>query len=83
MAKRLRPTLGYLTRLTGRMQQKGWRRDDPAYAAAQKARDALHALTVQLHYLSLGPGHAGNPMPTDSPTEREAEGRGTRGRAKG
>jgi hypothetical protein len=57
LADRLVPTLGYLTRLTNRMQQQGWKANDPAYLAAWKARDALHELTVHLHYQSRGNGY--------------------------
>ena len=54
---RLSRRLGYLTRLTNRMQQRGWRADDPAYRAAWAARDALHELCVRLHYQSRGDGY--------------------------
>jgi hypothetical protein len=57
LSERLVPTLGYLTRLTNRMQQRGWKADDPAYLAAWKAREALHELTVRLHYQSRGDGY--------------------------
>jgi hypothetical protein len=33
-ARRLQPMLGYLVRLSDRMQKRGWRADDPAYLAA-------------------------------------------------
>lgn len=56
LAERLSRQLGYLTRLTNRMQQRGWRADDPAYRAAWAARDALHELCVRLHYQSHGGG---------------------------
>ena len=63
LAERLSPMLGYLTRLTNRMQQRGWRADDPAYRAAWAARDALHELTVRLHYRGRG-------LPTQRQTPR-------------
>ena len=50
LAERVAPALGFLVRLTNRMQQRGWRADDPAYVAAWRARDALHELSVRLHY---------------------------------
>ena len=56
LAQRLGRQLGYLTRLTNRMQQRGWRADDPAYRAAWAARDSLHELCVRLHYQSRGDG---------------------------
>ena len=54
LSARLVPALGYLVRLTNRMQQRGWSACDPAYVAAWKARDALHELTVRLHYQRQG-----------------------------
>jgi hypothetical protein len=57
VAERLVPTLGYLTRLTNRMQQRGWKADDPAYLAEWRARDALHELTVRMHYQSRRDGY--------------------------
>ena len=54
LATRLSRQLGYLTRLTNRMQQCAWQASDPAYQAAWKARDALHELCVRLHYQSNG-----------------------------
>ena len=63
LADRLRPMLGYLTRLTNRMQQRGWDANDAAYRAAWRARDELHELCVRLRYAGCGPGRAGNPAP--------------------
>ena len=34
LSARIVPELGYLVRLTSRMQQRGWKADDPAYVAA-------------------------------------------------
>jgi hypothetical protein len=58
LARQLQPMLGYLTRLTDRMQTRGWKAHDPAY---HKARDALHELLVRVRYARCGPGRAGNP----------------------
>ena len=58
LAARLAPSLGYLVRLTNRMQQTGWRADDPAYVAAWKTRDTLHELCVRLHYRGRDDGYA-------------------------
>jgi hypothetical protein len=45
LAARLAPSLGYLVRLTNRMQQAGWRADDPAYVVAwrgwERKQDAI------------------------------------------
>ena len=72
LAERLRPTLGYLVRLTNRMQQRGWAANDPAYAAAWAARDAMHELCVRLHYVTRA-GHAGIPMPVRAAEAQVAE----------
>ena len=57
LAEHVAPILGYLVRLTNRMQQAGWKADDPAYVAAWQARDALHELRVRLHYRSRDCGY--------------------------
>ena len=59
---RLRPTLGYLHRLTVRMSQTGLDvRDPKLYRLALAAEHALHALTVELHYQSCASG-VGRPL---------------------
>ena len=69
LANRLQPMLGYLTRLTNRMQKRGWKAQDPVYLAAWEARDALHELLVRVRYASCGPGRAGKPSePPPAPT---------------
>jgi len=58
------PTLGYLARLLKRMDQTNLRLRDPnLYRLVRAAEDALHSLTVELHYQSCGHG-VGRP-PTD------------------
>jgi hypothetical protein len=52
----LRPTLGYLYRLLGRMESRGFPPDDNLLKLTANAYDALHALTVSLHYLSCEDG---------------------------
>jgi hypothetical protein len=60
LGEKLHPHLGYLTRLTDRMQKRGWKAQDPAYRAAWNARHHLHDLVVRLHYQSAGnPGGRG------------------------
>jgi len=66
---RLRPALGYLVRLTNRMQQRGWRASDPAYQAAWAARHALHELCVRLHAASR-PRPEGPPAPATATDQR-------------
>jgi hypothetical protein len=76
LSARLVPALGYLTRLTNRMQQRGWKSDDPAYVAAWQARDALHELTVRLHYQRQGnPGCSKPAEPPPRPWEPGGGGR--------
>jgi len=67
LGRRLGPMLGYLVKLTDRMQKCGWDSTDRVYARAWQARDALHEVCVRLHYASCGPGHAGNPGPEPAP----------------
>jgi len=82
LANRLQPMLGYMTRLTDRMQRRAWYAYDPAYVAAWKARDAMHELHVRLRYAACGLGCAGNPGPPPrdppGPTPREPPGRAPR-----
>ena len=70
LAGRLQPMLGFLTRLTNRMQKRGWRASDAAYQAAWHARDGLHELCVRLRYAGCGPGRAGNPSLPAPPPDR-------------
>ena len=49
-------TLGYLFRLRQRMDKRGFSPDDPLYQLVVNAYDALHPLTVELHYLSCKEG---------------------------
>ena len=51
------PTLGYLCRLSSRMSRVGLDVGDPKlYRRVRAAEDALHALTVELHYQSCASG---------------------------
>lgn len=64
LARRLSPMLGYLVRLTDRMQKRGWSPDDAAYRSAWRARDELHDLCVRLRYHAVGsPGITPPPRP--------------------
>jgi hypothetical protein len=40
--------LGYLTRLTGRMQKRAWRPSDPTYLNVIAAQDKLHRVHLSL-----------------------------------
>jgi hypothetical protein len=60
----LGPATGYLWRLVERMCKTDLRLRDPElYRLVTAARNAMHALTVELHYQSVGHG-VGRP-PTD------------------
>jgi hypothetical protein len=52
LAERLRPMLGYLSRLQARMAQQGFSADDRLVVLVGAAQQAMQALTVELHYLS-------------------------------
>ena len=54
---RIGPATGYLWRMLGRMDATNLRLADPKlYGLVVAARDAMHALTVELHYQSCGQG---------------------------
>jgi hypothetical protein len=48
----LQPSVGLLYRLRERMQKVGYVPSDRLYALVCKAYDALHAVYVDVHYLS-------------------------------
>lgn len=52
----LRPTLGFLTQLEGRLQELGFAATDGYYEKVRAALDAYHRLTVETHYLSCKSG---------------------------
>ena len=55
--KRLVPTLGYLHTLRTRMDQRGFPGEqDKLYRLVQTAYDALHALSIETHYMSCERG---------------------------
>jgi len=52
LSEGLYPGLNYLARLRGRMDKAGFPPSDKLYQLVQKAYDAMHALSVETHYLS-------------------------------
>jgi hypothetical protein len=56
----LQPTVGYLYRLRERMLQVGFVPSDPLFQRVSQAYDSLHALFIELHYLSRD-GHRATP----------------------
>ena len=52
----VRPTLGYLYRLRERMTRVGFLPSDPLFQRVDRAYNAMHALFVELHYLSCEGG---------------------------
>lgn len=48
----LRPNLRYLYRLRTRMEKIGFHPSDPLFKLVNQAYDSVHALFIQLHYLS-------------------------------
>jgi len=48
--------LRYLNRLRDRMERRGFPSDDRLYAMVVEARDKVHRLCVELHYLSCAGG---------------------------
>jgi hypothetical protein len=64
----VRASAAYLRRLALRMEQRGFPRDDRLRALVDKAYDALHELTVILHYAKCGrPGG----MPLSQPSQHD------------
>jgi hypothetical protein len=54
LKNKLQPMLRYLGRLKRRMNYKGFPPEDPMLVGVCDAENAIHALTVKLHYLSCG-----------------------------
>ena len=54
LKNKLQPMLRYLARLKRRMTYRGFPPHDPLLAAVVNAENALHALSIELHYLSCG-----------------------------
>ena len=50
MAEKLRPTLGYLTRLQRRMDEEKFPAHDPVYVTVSEAQAAMQDLCMVLHY---------------------------------
>lgn len=50
--------LRFLGKLRARMERLGFRPDDRLYRVTSKAYDAVHAMNVELHYLSCKSGVA-------------------------
>jgi len=48
----LQPQLKYLYRLRSRMEKVGFPASDPLFQQVSQAYDSVHALFIQLHYLS-------------------------------
>jgi hypothetical protein len=54
LKNKLRTMLDYLSRLKPRMVNRGFLSGDPLLDAVAQAENAVHALHVQVHYLSCG-----------------------------
>jgi hypothetical protein len=52
VAKSIGPMLGYLVHVRQRMDKVGFLLTDPLYQCEWKAEDAIHHLSVELHYRS-------------------------------
>ena len=70
----IRVQLGYLFKLRERMRAAGFPHDDPLLAKVDAAYDAVHRLSVDLHYLSCGMG-APLAHGHDSPAGKAGEGK--------
>lgn len=65
LKNKLQPMLGYLSRLKDRMRRKGFMVDDRLLSAVCRAEDAMHALSVEVHYLACGDS-AGRPPTSET-----------------
>jgi hypothetical protein len=54
LKNKLQPMLAYLCKLKRRMLQRGFLSDDSLLDPVVQAENAVHALHVQVHYLSCG-----------------------------
>jgi len=54
LKNKLQPMLRYIGRLKERMRRRGFVADDRLLAAVCRAEDAIHALSVEVHYLACG-----------------------------
>jgi hypothetical protein len=51
--------LRFYGRLRTRMERRRFRGDEPLYLAVSEAFNAVHGLSVKLHYLTCAPGTVG------------------------
>lgn len=61
----IHPCLGYLYRLGRRMEKVGITPSDPLLKLVRRAYDAMHALSIELHYRSCD-GGTGRPTTDDA-----------------
>jgi hypothetical protein len=54
LKNKLQPMLRYLARLKRRMTYRGFQADDRLFAAVVQTENAIHALSVEVHYLCVG-----------------------------
>ena len=55
---RLRPSLGYLSRLKTRMERRGFSVHDKMFALVLKSHAAMQELVMEIHYLACDSGVA-------------------------
>lgn len=56
IADKVGEMLGYLSRLSARMDKTGWPPDDKLRQLVSRAWEAVHALRIETHYLSCKSG---------------------------
>jgi hypothetical protein len=67
VSEALFPGMNYLFRLRERMQKAGFPHDDKLYKMVESAYDAMHRLSVEVHYLSCD--GVGEPRPKEDDAE--------------
>jgi hypothetical protein len=77
VGRQLAPLLRYVRRLFNRMEKIGVPNDDKVFVATRKAIDALHELTVRVHYAKcprgVGKPAEGKLIPLDEVDRLTAE----------
>jgi hypothetical protein len=72
---RVAPMLAYLHRLKARMDERDFLPSDPLYSLVTTARESIHALWVETHYMACG--HGVGRVPKENPNAIQGDDRRT------
>jgi hypothetical protein len=73
LGRRIHPMLGYLSRCRSRLDAGHYDRSGKFYALIAQAYDAMHSLSVYLHYRSITSGVGEPPYKRGPEPERPSE----------